>query len=164
MIPKGIPILVLLLLALALGSGCSAPGGSGGGGGSQATQTSSGGQTQAPASSGDFSPGPVLTVPPDYGVEIQVNKNMIFVNPDIDVYYRGGKGQIFLQKMFVQVLKSDGTYETGQLTRDAGGQIAVGDKVRIRGTTGTDRVVVTVTILNKDYKIYDQNLEFKTRP
>jgi hypothetical protein len=160
MIPKGILILVLLLVALALGCGCSMPRRSGG---SLVTPASAGGP-QAPASSGDFSPGPVVTVPPEYGVEIQVNKNMIFVNPDIDVFYRGGKGQIFLQKMVVQVLKSDGTYETGQLVRDAGGQIAVGDKVRIQGTTGTDRVVVTVTILNKDYKIYDQNLEFKTRP
>jgi hypothetical protein len=106
----------------------------------------------------------VVTVPPGYEVEIQVYKNMITTNPYIDVFYRGGKGQIFLQRMFVQLYRSDGTYDTGQLLRPEGGQISVGDKVSFRGTTGTDRVVVTVTILNRDYKIYDQLLEFKTHP
>ena len=146
---------LILLLAFALGAGCTAPGG---GGGSQATP--------AQGSPGEISPGPVVTLPPGYEAEIQVNKNMISTNPYIDVFYRGGKGQIFLQKMLVQVQKSDGKVESGQLVRPEGGQIKVGDSVRIRGTTGTDRVVVVVTIpaLGRDFKIYDQNLEFKTRP
>jgi len=165
MTPKIAPLLILILFALAIGPGCTAPTApTGGGGPSGGTQAPPG--TQAPASgTGVTAPsGPVVTVPPDFDVEIQVNKNMIFTNPSIDVFYRGGKGQIFLQKMFVQVYKSDGTYETGQLLRPDGGQISVGDKVTIRGTTGTDRVIVTVTILNKDYTIYDQYVEFKTRP
>jgi hypothetical protein len=151
---------MILLLALALGAGCSAPGT---GGGSQATtQAPGGGQSQG--SAGAFSPGPVVTIPPDYFVDIQVNKNMISTNPAIDVFFRGGKGQIFLQKMLVQLQRSDGSIESKEIVRPEGGQIAVGDKVTFRGTTGTDRVVVTVTILGKDYKIYDQNLEFKPRP
>jgi hypothetical protein len=89
---------------------------------------------------------------------------MISTNPAIDVFFRGGKGQIFLQKMLVQLQRSDGSIESKEIVRPEGGQIAVGDKVTFRGTTGTDRVVVTVTILGKDYKIYDQNLEFKPRP
>jgi hypothetical protein len=89
---------------------------------------------------------------------------MIFTNPAIDVFFRGGKGQIFLQKALIEVQKSDGTIESKEIVRPEGGQIAVGDKVTIRGTTGTDRVVITVTILNKNYKIYDQLHEFKSRP
>jgi hypothetical protein len=150
---------MILLLALALWAGCSAPGSSGGNQGTQG-----GSQAQAPGSVSDFSPGPVVTVPPDYFVDFQVNKNMVFTNPAIDVFFRGGKGQIFLQKMFVQVQKSDGTIESKEIVRPEGGQIAVGDKVTFRGTTGTDRVVVTVTILGKDYKIHDQLYELKTRP
>jgi hypothetical protein len=152
---------MILLLALAHWAGCSAPGGGGGG---QVTPAQSGIQPRAQGSVADFSPGPVVTVPPDYFVEIQVNKNMVFTNPAIDVFFRGGKGQIFLQKMFVQVQKSDGTYESKEIVRPEGGQISVGDKVTFRGTEGTDRVVVTVTILGRDYKIYDQLHEFKTRP
>jgi hypothetical protein len=150
---------MILLLALALGAGCSAPGESGG---SPAPRT----QPVQQGTTGDISPGPVVTLPSGYGVEIQVNKNMITTNPYIDVFYRGGKGQIFLQKMVVQVQKSDGTIETGELVRPEGGQISVGDKVRFMGTTGTDRVIVTVTIpaLGREFKVHDQLYEFKTRP
>jgi len=156
MAPKIAPFLILILFTLALGVGCTAPTAPTGGGGSQVTP--------AQGSVGEFSPGPVVTVPPDYFVDIQVNKNMVFTNPAIEVFFRGGKGQIFLQKMFVQVQKSDGTIESREIVRPEGGQISVGDKVTIRGTEGTDRVVVTVTILGRDYKIYDRLHEFKTRP
>jgi len=43
-------------------------------------------------------------------------------------------------------------------------QYAVGDSVRILGTTGTDEVVVVVTIGGRDYKIYDENRPFYTIP
>ena len=147
---------MILLLALALGAGCAAPGSSGGG---QATPAQGGTQ----GSGGAFSPGPVVTVPPGFEVEYQVNKNMISTNPTIDVFYRGGKGQLFLQKLLVEVQKSDGSIQSGELVRVGTEQIKVGDKVTIRGTTGTDRVVITVTLVNKDYKIHDQLYEFKTR-
>jgi hypothetical protein len=151
---------MILLLALALGAGCAAPGG----GGSQATPAPGGTQPSGQGSGGAFSPGPVVTLPPDYFVDIQVNKNMISTNPAIDVFFRGGRGQIFLQKMLVEVQKSDGTVESKEIVRPEGGQISVGDKVTFRGTTGTDRVVVTVTVLGKSYKIHDQLYDFKTRP
>jgi len=149
---------LILLLALALGAGCSAPGS---GGGSQGTGTRTGQQ----GSTSDISPGPVVTLPPGYEAEVQVNKNTIATNPYIDVIYRGGKGQIFLQKMFVQVQTSEGKVETGELVRPEGGQISVGDKVRLMGTTGTDRVIVTATVpaLNGDFKILDELYPFKPR-
>jgi hypothetical protein len=108
-------------------------------------------------------PGPVVTEPEIYDIEIQVDKNMIFTNPDIRVRFSGGKGMYIIRRMFVQVFKSDGTYEQGQIEHPAG-EFRMGETVTIRGTTGTDRVIVTITILGKDYKIYDQYLEFKTRP
>ncbi|MDD1664159.1 MAG: hypothetical protein LUQ32_02285 [Methanomicrobiales archaeon] len=164
MIRKIAPLLVLILFALAMGAGCTSPAiPSGGGGPSGGTQAPP--ATQSPSGTqGAFSPGPVVTVPPDYFVEFQVNKNMIFTNPAIDVFFSGGKGQIFLQKVLVEVQKSDGTIESREMVRPEGGQISKGDKVTIRGTTGTDRVVITVTILGKSYKIHDQLYEFKTRP
>jgi hypothetical protein len=152
---------MILLLALALWAGCSAPGSSGG---SQQAPAQGGSRPQAPGSTGDFSPGPVVTIPPDYFVDFQVNKNMIFTNPAIDVFFAGGKGQIFLQRMLVQVQMSDGRIESKELARPEGGQIAKGEKLTFRGTTGTDRVVITFTILGKDYKVHDQLYEFKTRP
>jgi len=156
MAPKIAPFLILILFTLALGVGCTAPTAPTGGGGNQVTP--------AQGSGGAFSPGPVVTLPPDYFVDIQVNKNMISTNPAIDVFFRGGKGQIFLQKMLVEVQKSDGTVESKEIVRPEGGQISVGDKVTFRGTTGTDRVAVTVTVLGKSYKIHDQLYDFKTRP
>jgi hypothetical protein len=149
---------MILLLALALWAGCSAPGSSGG-----SQQAPAQGGTQSPGSGGGFSPGPVVTIPPDYFVDFQVNKNMVF-NPAIDVFFSGGKGQIFLQRMLVEVQKSDGTIESKELVRPEGGQLAKGEKLTFQGTKGTDRVVITFTILGKDYKVHDQLYEFKTRP
>jgi hypothetical protein len=164
MTPKITPLLILILFALAIGPGCTAPtaptGGGGPLGGTQAppgTQVSGSGSVPTPI------PGPVVTVPPIYDVQIQVNKNMIFTNPDITVFFRGGKGQYIIRKMFVQVFRSDGTYESGQLEH-AAGEFRTDESVTVQGTTGTDRVIVTVTILGTEYKIYDQSLEFKTRP
>jgi hypothetical protein len=153
---------MILLLAIALGAGCAAPGESGGSQATPGQATPAQGGTQS-RPQGDISPGPVVTVPPDYFVDIQVDKNMIFTKPDIRVRFAGGKGMYIIRRMFVEVYKSDGTYETGVIEHLAG-EFRMGETVTIRGTTGTDRVIVTVTILGKDYKIYDQYLEFKTRP
>jgi hypothetical protein len=163
MTPKLAPILILILFALTMGVGCTAPtaptGGGGPSGGTQAPPATRPSGSAVPPSP----PGPTVTVPPIYDVQIQVDKNMIFVNPDIRVTFGGGKGMYIIRKMFVEVYRSDGTYETGKLEHPAG-EFRMGETVTIRGTTGTDRVVVTVTILGKDYTIYDQYLEFKTRP
>jgi hypothetical protein len=150
-------VLILIISAFILAAGCTSPVIPTGGGGTT-------GGSQAQGSGGAFSPGPVVTVPPDYYVEFQVNKNMISTNPTIDVYFSGGKGQIFLQRALVEVQKSDGTVESKEFVRPEGGQISKGDKVTFRGTTGTDRVVITVTIVNKNYKIFDQLYDFKTHP
>ncbi|HMK15538.1 MAG TPA: hypothetical protein VK450_01320, partial [Methanomicrobiales archaeon] len=107
-------------------------------------------------------PGPVVTVPPNYDVEIQENRNHNSVNPYITLTFRGGKGQIFLQRITVTVVQSDGQVITKTIERPENGQISVGDYVQFPGTTGVDRVIVVVTILGKDYKILDMNDDYNS--
>jgi hypothetical protein len=107
-------------------------------------------------------PGPTVTVPPNYDVSIQENRNHNTVNPYITVTFRGGKGQIFLQKITATAVQSDGQVITKTIDRPEGGQISVGDYVRFPGTTGVDRVIVVVKILGKDYKIVDMLDDFNS--
>jgi hypothetical protein len=154
MTPKIAPLLILALIALALGSGCTAPQRGGG------TPTQTPVTTLTPTPAVTIPPGPVVTVPPDYYVAIQVTRNPDTANPYIAVAFRGGAGQFILQKITVTVARSDGRVIQETIPESGQGQYAVGDSVRILGTTGVDRVVVVVTILGVDYKIYDQNLNF----
>jgi hypothetical protein len=154
MTPKIAPLLILALIALALGSGCTVPQRGGG------TPTQTPVTTLPPTPAVTVPPGPVVTVPPDYYVAIQVTRNPDTANPYIAVAFRGGAGQFILQKITVTVARSDGRVIQEAIPESGQGQYAVGDSVRILGTTGVDRVVVVVTILGVDYKIYDQNLNF----
>jgi len=153
MAPKLASILILLLFALALGQGCSAPPAGGG------SQGSSGG-TQG----SQIYPGPVVTVPPDYTVAVQENRNHNPIHPDITVTFRGGKGQIFVQKIVATVIPSTGTPVTKELDRPENGQLSVGDSMTFQGTTGIDRVIVVVTILGKDYKVLDMQDDYNSHP
>jgi hypothetical protein len=155
-------VMILILCALVLGQGCSTPGG--GGGPSGGTQTTSGIQSPAQGTQGDISPGPVVTVPLKYDVQIQENRNHNPVYPNIIVTFRGGNGQIFLQKIVATVVRSDGQVITKELDRPENGQISVGDSMTFTGTTSIDRVIVLVTILGKDYKIIDMNDDYNSHP
>jgi hypothetical protein len=164
MTPKIAPLLILILCALSLGAGCAAPTG-GGGGPPEGTQAPS--ATQPPAGSGTSSeiyPGPVVTVPPIYEVEIQENRNHNPIHPDITVTFRGGKGQYILKRILVTVVRSDGQVISQPIDQPENGQIAVGQSATIKGTTGVDRVIVVVTILGKDYKIMDMNDDYNSHP
>jgi hypothetical protein len=122
---------------------------------------------QPPGGSGTSSeiyPGPVVTVPPIYTVEIQENRNHNPVHPDITVTFRGGKGQIFLKRILVTMVPSQGQPMTKEINQPENGQISVGQYVTFQGTTGVDRVVVVVTILGKDYKIIDMNDDYNSHP
>jgi hypothetical protein len=166
MAKKIAPLLILLLSALFLAAGCTSPviptGGGGPSGGTQAPPA-----TQPPAGSGTSSeiyPGPVVTVPPNYAVEIQENRNHNPVHPDITVTFRGGKGQIFLKRVLVTMVPSVGEPITKEIVQPENGQISVGQYVTFIGTTGVDRVIVIVTILGKDYKILDMNDDYNSHP
>jgi hypothetical protein len=154
------PFLVLVLMALSLAAGCTVP--QGGGTPTQApTQTVT---TIPPSPAVTVPPGPVVTVPPAYAVAIQVTRNPNTAFPYITVTFRGGNGQVILQRITVTVARADGQVLREVVPRTGVHQYAVGDSASITGTTGTDEVVVVVTILGKDYKIYDENMPFYTIP
>jgi hypothetical protein len=142
--------LIFILFALAVGQGCTS---STGGGGQPGGQSTSGAQ-------GEIYPGPTVTAPPNYAVEIQENRNPNTVHPDITVTFRGGKGQIFIKRILATVVRSDGQVISKEIDQPQNGQISVGDSVTFQGTTGVDRVIVVVTILGKDYKIMDKMDDF----
>ena len=86
------------------------------------------------------------------------------IHPDITVTFRGGKGQIFVQKIVATVVRSDGQVITKELDRPENGQISVGEFMTFQGTTGVDRVIVVVTILGKDYKVMDMLDDYNLHP
>ena len=146
--------MILLLLILVLVPCCT--GQTGGGGQAGGTQASSGGQTGTSGSSGGIYPGPVVTLPPGFIVEVQENRNHNPIHPDITVTFRGGEGQIFLQKIVATVVRSDGQVITKELDRPENGQLSVGDSMTFQGTTAVDRVIVVVTLTSKgNFKILD---------
>jgi hypothetical protein len=157
MIDRLSSLLILSLVALALGPGCTAPGSGG-----IPTPTMPAMTTAPPVVT--IPPGPVTTPPPNYAVAIQVTRNPNTAFPYITVTFRGGYGQVILQRLTVTVALSDGRVLQEVIPRSGQGQYSVGDSVRITGTTGTDEVAVVATILGKDYKIYDENLAFYTIP
>ena len=159
MAPKLAPVMILLLLALALGQGCASPVIPSGGGGPP-------GGTQAPSGTrGEIYPGPTVTAPPGFDIEIQENRNHNPIHPDITVTFRGGKGQIFVQKIVATVVRSDGQVITKELDRPENGQISVGEFMTFQGTTGVDRVIVVVTLVSKgDFKILDMLDDYNAHP
>lgn len=160
---KIVPILILILCALSLGAGCAAPTG-GGGGSSGGTQPPQATQASGQGSAVTIPPGPVVTVPPNYDVTIQVNRNPDRVYPYITVAFRAAKEPYILQRIQATVVRSDGQVKTQEIDQPENGQISAGESMTFTGTTGIDRVIVVVTILGTDYKIYDQNLDFNSHP
>ena len=155
-----VPIaLAFAILALALAPGCTMP--QGGGVGVTPNPTPA---TTAPGPAVTVPPGPVVTVPPAYEVIIQVTRDPNTAFPYINFAFRGGKGQFILQRITVTVARSDGQVVQEVIPKSGQNQYAVGDSVRILGTTGTDEIVVVVTILGQDYKIYDENRPFYSIP
>jgi hypothetical protein len=149
-----------LLLALALVAGCTLPQGGGG----ISTPARSPVTTAAPALGVTVPPGPVVTVPATYNVQIQVNRNPNSQSPTIIVAFRGGGGQLYLQDITVTVARSDGEVIRETIPMSGENQYSVGDSVTIMGTTGTDEVVVMVTTIGVEYKIYDEFLTFGASP
>jgi len=152
---KAIPIL-LFTVFLALAAACTTPLVPGGNGPAGDGGAGPGGGTS-------LVPGPVVTTPAGFDIEYQVTRDPISVTPDITVDFRGGKGQIFLQKMTVQMIREDGTTETKELVRPSGGY-RVGDNVVFRGSLGTDRIIIAVTLNGVQYKIHDGYYTQKNRP
>lgn len=102
-------------------------------------------------------PQPTDVIPPFYSITVQVGKNTVSVDPYITVSFRGGPGQEFTQSMHAIVYRSDGSTESGTVAYPQ-----VGSEIILSGTTGTDRVVVDVTLVTGEtYHSYDALVPFR---
>lgn len=161
---RPIPFLVILFLgAILLTGGC--------------TTTSS-----QPAAPGE-TPGPVTTDAPDtptqettltkppttypenipaiYEVKVQVDRNVVAIDPFILATFRGGKGTNVVQKVEMTVIRSDGKIENGTMIHPK-----IGDTIKLNGTTKTDFVTVDVFLgtgpSGKIYRVLNENLTFRS--
>ncbi|MDT8358015.1 MAG: hypothetical protein RQ758_05865, partial [Methanomicrobiaceae archaeon] len=101
-------------------------------------------------------PGPTDAVPSQKMVEVTATKDSIYAT--ITVEFRGGKGQYLLSDLLVTAYLSTGEVVTEHLGTN------VNKAVVIRGTTGTDRVVVDAFFVDgTQYRIFDKSLGYKVR-
>ena len=97
----------------------------------------------------------VETLPSEQTVDVQVYKQ----RPDATIHltYNGGKGEIFVQNIMMQVTLSTGQVNE-QYLNDGARKPQRGDELVMSGTRGTDQVAVYLTTAGKTYKIYDMPL------
>jgi hypothetical protein len=97
----------------------------------------------------------VETLPAEQYVNINVEKQ----RPDATIHlvYNGGKGEVFVQNIMMQVTRSDGQVEE-QYLNDKTRKPRRGDELVMAGTRGSDQVVVFLTSAGKTYKIFDEPL------
>ncbi|MDG6257078.1 MAG: hypothetical protein QCH35_05705 [Methanomicrobiaceae archaeon] len=101
-------------------------------------------------------PGPTEAPPSAKSVTVDVSRDPI--DRTITVVFRGGKGQYAVQNIDVRF-----TLSTGEVIEEQLGS-RVNDEVQVVGSTGTDRVEVTVLYNDgTSYKILDNTYEFKSR-
>jgi hypothetical protein len=101
-------------------------------------------------------PGPTQTVPAYESVSVTVQRNTITENPTIIATFNGGMGNGMVERMDMTVVRSDGITETGHANNPA-----VGRSITLMGTTGNDRVIVTLTMTSGDqYTVIDKYYPF----
>jgi len=105
-----------------------------------------------------LAPGPTQTLPPQYYVEVQVEKQNQAGVPTITVTFRGGTGMAFTEQVNIQVTRSDGVVETATMYKPK-----VGDERNLKGTANDDRVEVSVLVATGDsYTIYDALVPYQS--
>jgi hypothetical protein len=103
-------------------------------------------------------PGPTQNVPEYESVDVTVERNSITADPTISTIFNGGQGLGMVQLMNVTVIRSDCITEN-----DARKYPVMGETVTLMGTTGTDRVIVVMTMTSGDqYTIIDGLYPFHT--
>jgi len=113
-------------------------------------------QTPVPSQTCSLVPGPVQQVPDYESVTVSVDRNTITENPTITTTFNGGKGLGMVQSMTVTLTRSDCIVD--QQTRKNPG---IGTGITQKGTTGTDRVTVSVLMTSGDvYTVIDQDYPF----
>jgi hypothetical protein len=105
-------------------------------------------------------PGPVEVVPSYESVAIQVMKNTISTDPYIMTTFSGGKGLGMCVLMETTVVRSDCKVETGRLENPQ-----MNSNITLMGTTGTDLVVVNVTMTDGvTYTVVNRLVPFGSAP
>ena len=117
---------------------------------------------QASPTSISSTPGPTQTLPEAWYIEVQVQSNGFAPDPQIVTTVRGGKGLNFIQQVEVQVTRSDGEVEKGNILKP----LKVGDSVSLASTTApgyADRAEVWATDpQGTKVKIFDDYVPFRT--
>lgn len=107
-----------------------------------------------------LTPGPVQIVPSYESVDIQVMKNSISTDPYIITTFAGGKGLGMVVQMETTVTRSNCTVVSGRVNNPQ-----MGTNITLMGTTGTDLVVVNVTMTDgMTYTVVNRLLPFLNPP
>jgi hypothetical protein len=121
------------------------------------TKETQGVATAGTAGVSSLVPGPTQVMPSDQAVDVQINEKDTSYKT-ITVLFNGGPGQNMVKKIDVTVTTSEGIVTTQNL------KPIKQETLTFQGTTGTDRIVVTVSLLDgTTYTIRDQLVSFKTR-
>jgi len=100
---------------------------------------------------------PTDVMPSEQNILVEVSRGTLSFDPLIKAEFRGGSGIILLSAIDVKVTRPDGSVGSARMTEPD-----IGEYVEVSGSTGKDRVEVTVYLKNgKSYKIYDEILEFR---
>lgn len=100
-------------------------------------------------------PDAVETLPAEQFVDLTLQKQ----RPDSSIHllYNGGKGEIYVQNIFMKVTLSNGKV-VEQYMNDGNRRPRRGDELVIEGTRGTDQVQVFVTSAGRTYQVRDEPL------
>ncbi|NLD57784.1 MAG: hypothetical protein GX651_06600 [Methanomicrobiales archaeon] len=111
--------------------------------------------TLTPAATATALPRASETLPAEQYVDLQISKQ----RPDSSIHlvFNGGKGEMFVQNVFLKVTLSDGEV-IALYMNDNLRQPRRGDELVVKGTRGNDRAEVYVTTSGKTYKIIDEVL------
>jgi len=110
----------------------------------------------APQTVTDTLPQEVTILPPDYTIDIGIDKDRVYST--ITVTFTGGRGQVLVKDILVRVTTSDGVVE--QKRFPIGNQVSIGSSVDMKGSKGSDRVEVFATLGGITYKVKDENMTY----
>jgi len=105
-------------------------------------------------------PSPTEVLPDAWEVDVQVQSNGQAINPLVVMTFRGGMGMNLIPELDLEVIRSDGIVETGNMKQP----LYVGKTVSLQGTTqNNDRAVVwAITPQGDRVKIIDQYVPFRS--
>ena len=101
-------------------------------------------------------PQEVTALPPANAIDIGIEKDRVYNT--ITVTFIGGPGQVLVKNILVRVTTPDGIVQ--QKNIPIGNQVSTGASVDIKGTQGSDRVEVFVTLGGVTYKFKDVNMSY----